>query len=166
MGIDESEDLIDSGKDDEITRPRAWSPICFTADQASSLFPQSSHIFAAFAESPGEGNSEPEGADSKDAENIDAAPRVSSCPPTAPTAMRIVNSLISLRRHILEAFSCDNDREAGTSTEVRKRPGIAGVFEFAGCRLGLSPPPPNNGLKNELSGVPPPGPPPTNMTLG
>ncbi len=162
MGIDESDDLTDSGKVDEITRPTAWSPICFTVVQNSILFPQSSHIFAAFIESPDPACS---GAGSEDAENADVALRVSSSPPTDPTAMRIVNSLISLRRPILEAFSCDNERQAGTSIEARRKPELVGVFELEVCILGRSPPPPSNGPRNEESGFPPPGP-PTNTTLG
>lgn len=157
MGTDESGDLTDSGKEDEITPPTAWSPISFTVVQTSILFPQSSHIFAAFAESPDPVG----GTDPEDAENTDAALGVSSSPPTDPTAMRIVNSLISLRRSILEAFSRDNDRVAGTSIEVRRKPELAGAFELAACVLGLSP---SNGLMAEENVFPPPGP-PTTMTL-
>jgi hypothetical protein len=153
MGTDESDDLTDSGKEDEITRPTAWSPICFTVVQTSILFPQSSHIFAAFAESPNPVG----GTGSEGAENTDVALRISSSPPTDPTTMRIVNSLISLRRPILEAFSCDNDREEGTSIEVRRKPELAEAFELAACVLGLSP-------KNEENVFPPPGP-PTYTTL-
>jgi hypothetical protein len=79
--------------------------------------------------------------------------------------MRIVNSLISLRRPILEAFSCDNDREAGTSIEVRRKPELAMVFELAACILGLSPLASRNGPTTEENGFPPPRP-PRNTTLG
>ena len=129
--MDESDDLTESGKDDEMTRPTAWSPIRLTIVQTSILFPQSSHSFTAFAGFSGPACSDREGTDSKDAENTDAALRVSRSPPTAPTAMRIVTSLISLRRPILEAFSCDNDRETGTSIEVRIKPVLVGGLELA-----------------------------------
>jgi hypothetical protein len=159
MGIDEGDDLANSS---EITRPTAWSPMCFTVVQNSILFPQSSHIFAAFTESLDPAGSVEGGSGSEDAENTDDALRVSSSPPTNPTAMRIVNSLISLRRPILEAFSCDNDREAGTSIDVRIKPELAEAFELAACILGLSPPPPSNEPKTEEKGLLPPG--PTNTT--
>lgn len=158
--------MTESGKDDEITRPTVWSAICLTVVQTSILFPQSSHIFAAFAESSGPRCSDGGSTDSGDAENTDAALNFSSRPPTSPIAMRIVNSLISLRRPILDAFSCDNDREAGTSIDVRRNPELIGELGLPNCRLGRKPPLASNGARNEEEGFPPPPGPPKNTTLG
>jgi hypothetical protein len=80
--------------------------------------------------------------------------------------MRIVNSLISLRQPCLDAFSHDNDLEAGTSIEARIKPELVEVFEPAACIPGLRPPtPPTNEPRNDENGFPPPGP-PKGMALG
>ena len=120
------------------TLPTARSAMALTFDQVSTDLPHSSHILnvgdCSGSGSDDDGSSLEVGASA----NGSGSRSPSILPPTAPTPIRIVSSLISLLRSTRHIRSCERLRIVGTSTDTRKNRELSGPSSRLELRVWIA----------------------------